>query len=164
MLKLYAYRGKSFISKFIQFWTKGCYSHVSIEVGSIEQVPVTVEAWRGFVRLGDPRPVHRSNPPIDVYTINLPILQQELMLHFLLSQVNKRYDFLAMFDFMYSWRFMQKAGIRLLQHRDKWFCSELIAAAFNTATNTLVFSSNLVSPTELVEKLKQRGLVDVCNA
>ena len=156
-LKLFVYSGRSIVSKVIKLVTGSQYSHVAVCVGTIGEIPITIEAWKGFVRLGDPRPVHRNNTKYFEYTFTIPLHQQNQIFEFLSKQVNKRYDFLAMLYFLLTWRFGKKEKFKEVEHKDKWFCSELIAAAVNTVNP--VFPSMLVSPAELVDRLKQKEIV-----
>ena len=116
------YRGRSLVSLAIRFQTRSLYSHSAImDLDNGE----TYEAWhRGGVLLSpDPFAAHSRRTYIDVFSIKGGY-DAQLLRHFLDNQLGKKYDFLAVARFLTR---------RRARDNTKWFCSELVAAAFNHA-------------------------------
>lgn len=110
------YKGKgNLIDKIIRFWTKSKYSHVEIIINDVwvssnPKVGVTVNSLRPLTNKWD---------YIDV---KVPKNEKYLqtVLKFIELQKGKKYDLIgAIFG----------AGLNIdFEHKDKWFCSELVAA------------------------------------
>ena len=116
-----AYRGVSFESRVVQFFTwaglKGV-SHIAIK-----PLPCTdvVEAWQGSVQhSADYRMLHTKGTSVDVYRyINPPALDTAGAYVWLMEQVGKPYDYLGILHFI-DRHSGNDSGV--------WFCSELAAA------------------------------------
>lgn len=117
------YRGKSFLSRVIQFRTWSAYSHAAwvCEDGEV------IQAWRHGVTL-TPDLAHGHTPgtPVDLFDIALTVNQRYEVEAFLRSQVGKPYDLRGALRFISR---RQNAG----DEQAGWFCSELIHAAFISA-------------------------------
>lgn len=115
------YRGKSWVSKLIRFQTRSVYSHASLYVPKIGNF----EAWhKGGVRCTDsPSVGHTPGTPVDAFRVTMAQVHAEQIIQFVQGQVGKDYDFRSVFRFL----------TRRPEHptdKNKWFCSELVFAAF----------------------------------
>ena len=118
-MKILLYKGKSLISKAIQFQTRSEYSHCALQLDD----HFIVEAWhvggvRGIRYSGEG---HASGTVVDVYGIH-PAAEYDadLVGTFIRKQLGKKYDFWSV------GRFLSR---RDAPANDKWFCSELVLAA-----------------------------------
>ena len=116
-MKILAYRGKSLISKAIQWQTRSPYSHVAIEHDNLW----VTEAWHvgGVAFSPDYRALHSGGTKVDVFGIDIKF-DQRAAEDFLAKQIGKKYDFSAIARFI---------SRRDEPADDKWFCSELVLAA-----------------------------------
>lgn len=129
MIRLAFYRGTSLVSKLIRWQTRGRYSHV----GVILQDGGIIEAWQnGGVRYNATiGMVHDPATPVDLYSIpTLTRAQNADILQWLKQQCGLGYDFRGVF------RFLTRTGAPI--DRKRWFCSELVAAAFGRHGITLI--------------------------
>ena len=138
-MRLVFYKGKGLISRLIQWQTRGQYSHVGLQLedGSV------IEAWHiGGVRhnagLGT---AHELGTEVDIYLVEHVTKAEKMrVLDFLKSKLGRDYDFRSVF------RFLSRRG-ESDEDRDKWFCSELIAAAFASAgVKLLMTNPSRISP------------------
>jgi len=135
MIKVFFYKGLSVVSKAIKWQTRSPVSHVAIQRGYGHETQ-TIEAWhkpfpRGNVHLhqGEGGEFKLHTPCTEVETYICPQLtnqQEQLMWGWLKSEVGVAYDFRMVFRFLPRWGATEGS-------EDKWFCSELIAAAFEQA-------------------------------
>jgi uncharacterized protein YycO len=123
-----AYRGKSVVSRAIQFLNWGPYSHVSwVDVEGWE-----IEAWiYGVRKVSVAHSNHTPGTPVEIYDANLTPGETDGIRQFLLSQVGKQYDLRGVLHFVT--RRPQNAS-----DQDRWFCSELIHAAFRHVRRDLL--------------------------
>lgn len=118
-MKILAFKGKSLISKAIQWQTRSDYSHVGIELSD----GTFYEAWHkgGVIVSKDYRALHTPGTPVDVYE---PLFRlgdrEDDMREFLNKQVGKKYDFHSVARFL---------SRRESPENGKWFCSELVLVA-----------------------------------
>jgi len=121
-VKILLYRGKSLISKAIQWQTRSPYSHAAIALddGYIGSTPV-YEAWHigGVAKNPNPFAVHTPGTPIDAFVVEGVNLDLDAMRRWADAQVGKGYDFVSVFRFVTR---------RQAPHNSKWFCSELVEA------------------------------------
>jgi uncharacterized protein YycO len=108
------YKGKKrLFDRFVQWWQKGNYSHVEIQI---------VEAGLSFsssFRDGGVRAKAINYSP-DRWDFVEVACDSKAVIDFILSQKGKPYDLLGLFGFI----------LRPVKDKpDKWFCSELIAAS-----------------------------------
>jgi len=114
------YKGKSLISKAIQWRTWGIYSHAAwwMRDGSV------IEAWHkgGVSHSESPATLHTPGTQIDLFDFcHIDAVSPPRSESFLLSKVGRKYDFKAVLR-----------GFTFHLNRDnpdKWFCSELCHAA-----------------------------------
>ena len=135
------YKGKSFVSGVIKWFTWGDYSHVAymFENGEL------IEAWHkgGVVHRLSWLDGHKVGTVIERYKI--PSMSNEaeaIMVAFLKSQVGKKYDYRGLFGFL---------GRRAIENALKWFCSELLGEGTTRADTPLLLRvpSYKVSPSQL---------------
>jgi len=133
------YRGTSLVSKAIQFQTRSPYSHA----GYIFPDQTIIEAWHiGGVRRNEHiGSVHTPGTVIDLFEPSIPMTGYECAAieEFLTAQVGMKYDFRSVVRFMS--RVQASAN-------DKWFCSELVFAAFLYINRVLLkrIDASCVSP------------------
>ena len=118
MMQILLYQGRSLVSKAIRKQTDSIYSHAAVRMrdGSI------TEAWQG-VGVRQMKTVmdgHTPGTPVDVFHIEGDY-DEEAVEKFLLAQIGKKYDYLSVARFITRWE---------RPNNDKWFCSELVVAAF----------------------------------
>ena len=126
---------KNIFSKFIRSFERSNYSHVSI----VHPEGYLVSAiYKGVKKL-----------PLDYYPTyqDFCVDAPKEVLDFALSQLGKRYDFLALFAFLFMRKWDEKSA---------WICSELVAWSFNEAGCPLLRTNecNLISPRDLLLSLK----------
>jgi uncharacterized protein YycO len=115
-VKILLFKGKSLISRLIQWQTRSPYSHVAVQLNDGR----IVEAWHiggvGYLT----EHTHTPKTEIDVFKIEgeYNILAVE---KFLSAQIGKKYDFRSVFRFV---------SRRDAPADDRWFCSELVVTAF----------------------------------
>ena len=134
------YKGKSFVSGVIKWFTWGEYSHVAymFENGEL------IEAWHkgGVVHRMSWLEGHKAGTVIERYKITgMDEEHEQIMVAFLKSQVGKKYDYRGLFGFL---------GRKAIENALKWFCSELIMEATKKAGIPLLLRvpSYKVSPTQ----------------
>jgi uncharacterized protein YycO len=118
MMQILLYQGRSLVSKAIRKQTDSIYSHAAVRMrdGSI------IEAWQG-VGVRQMKTVmdgHTPGTPVTVFHIDGEY-EEDAVEAFLLKQVGKKYDYLSVARFITRWE---------RPSNDKWFCSELVVAAF----------------------------------
>lgn len=120
---LAAYKGKSFWpSKCIEWMSWSDYSHV----GWLTEKKTIIEAWSPKVReMESVNSGHTPGTEIDLFDVpSLCPCDQLKLEDFLRRQLGKPYDYASVF------RFIPRIATSGYQG-DKWFCSELIMAAFS---------------------------------
>jgi uncharacterized protein YycO len=101
-----------------------------------------IEAWyKGGVRqINAPQNGHTNNTPVDVFSIDADFNAGQVEA-FLSKQVGKKYDFGAITRFL---------SRRKEPADDKWFCSELVLAAFSEGGLDLLRGApSMMSPRDL---------------
>jgi hypothetical protein len=118
------YKGRSLISRIIRCFNWSEYSHAAWIDTSRNRV---YEAWNGWVR--EAPSLHTNHTPgteVDVFSVPTSPDQQIVIAQFLRFQVGKRYDYRGIVHFI-TRRAESAAG------QDRWFCSELVLAAYRAA-------------------------------
>ena len=131
------YQGKSSISKAIKKFTRHYHSHTAIQLPD----KTIIEAWHrgGVTRVDNASVNHTPDTLVDVYWIRIDFNQQ-VLINFLLDQVGKKYDMPT--------GFLTKSDRDA--DNDKWFCSELVATAFQHVGAPLVnLPPHEVSPRDI---------------
>jgi len=120
-MQILQFRGKSLLSRIIQFQTRSAYSHTAplLDNGTI------VEAWHpvGVVASTLADHIHTPGAVVDVFNIVAHYDEAEAE-RFLMSQVGKRYDY---------WSVLRFLTRRDAPKNDAWFCSELALVACDRA-------------------------------
>jgi uncharacterized protein YycO len=144
-LYVFAVKGKGLGPFVIRFFTRSVYSHVGIFSNdeNLGYESITKKGVVAIKKLSDDK-------DLDLLVIKLLPQQREQILNFLNQQLGKAYDWKAVINvlnYKRDWR-----------ENDKWFCSELVARAFEIAgirllnkpcgriTPADVVSSPLLSP------------------
>jgi hypothetical protein len=124
------YRGISLASRLIRLRTWSDYSHAS---WISEDFKLEIESWgRGVQANGVPFSLHTPHTAVDLFDV--PILtagECEGLQHFLLRQVGRSYDWPGILGFVTR----RDQGA---ESQRKWFCSELLAAAFESIRRPLL--------------------------
>jgi hypothetical protein len=118
------YKGRSLISRIIRCVNWSDYSHAAW-VDTVNNY--VIEAWSGGVRKADS--LHTNHTPgtiVDVFDVDVTVAQREAIAQFMVLQVGKRYDYRGIVHFI-TRRSESAAG------QDRWFCSELVLAAYRAA-------------------------------
>ena len=118
-MRIVQYKGRSPISKAIQWQTRSVYSHSALMLPDDS----IIEAWHvGGVR-HEPHPLtgHEPGTRIEVYVVDTTPTQDYQIERFVKSQVGKGYDFRAIARFL-----TREKG----DNPERWFCSELVFAGF----------------------------------
>lgn len=150
------YRGKSLISRIIRFINWSNYSHVAY----LAPDGTCYEAWRGSVQKwsgveanASLFTAHTPGTVIDLYDLVTPLTESQTakIVAWMESQKGKKYDYWSIVHFITrrpEWTSSQ----------DKWFCSELVAAAFQKVGRPLlntdawkIYPGMLAYSTELVK-------------
>ena len=108
------YKGKSWISKFIKWHTRGEYSHAAIIVGG------ALYESKEFIGTRK-RLAFDENVEYDDFIVETAQNQRAGMVEFLERQIGKPYDMLKVFAFVTRKRQDRKS-------LGKWFCSEIVFA------------------------------------
>ena len=123
------YKGKSWISKIIEWQTFSPYSHAAwwcqdgtvIEAWHTQTVngKLKIKLKEGVQRHDSPATIHEIGTEIDVFEV--PGIDEAAVESFLIEQLGKDYDFAPVIR-GFVFRVMR-------DNPDKWFCSELVSAA-----------------------------------
>jgi uncharacterized protein YycO len=121
-----AYRGISMTSKLIRWFNRSDYSHVSY----VSHDYIEIEAWQGHgvrrnndIRTND----HMPGTQVELYDVEgITNAQEEMVQNFVRSKIRKSYDMRGVLQFVSRRR-------ETAAQQDKWFCSELVFAAYRAA-------------------------------
>ena len=119
MIEIALYRGNSFVSRLIRFFSRDIYSHAAIRV---DDAVFEAKEFKGVIKSTD---WNIKNEEVDIFLLKQEISNEKLqdLKNFLDKQVGKPYDYLMVLGFiLYTSREGRK-------NSGKWFCSELIFAA-----------------------------------
>lgn len=123
------YRGKSVVSRLIRWRTWSDYSHAAWLCldGTV------LDAWqKGGVRhVANISVGHKPNTPVEFFSVDITPAERIRIEKFLRDQVGKKYDFHGVL------KFISRRKTTHDQQR-KWFCSELVSAAFNRIGHPLL--------------------------
>jgi uncharacterized protein YycO len=139
-----ASKGISLTSRLIRWWQWGFpYTHVAYVFNLENQEdPYVIEAWWDGVREGYFSEVHTPGTEYSVYSVEVSGEQKDKIETFLFSQIHKPYDWLGILGFpLRNWK---------LESENRWFCSELVFAAFKQAGIELLKNTH---PSEVSPRL-----------
>jgi uncharacterized protein YycO len=145
MIQICAYQGTSLISRLIRWQTRSRYSHIAtrftadkwVKLGDSEKyvhAGNVIEAWEGGVRLaGNISTSHTPGTRVDLFEFAAPLTatEEQAVARFLVRQLGKGYDYLAIV------RFITREPVNRWQ-KSRWFCSELVFEACLTAGRNLL--------------------------
>ena len=114
-MRILAYKGVSWHSKLIRFYTRSEYSHVAIEWEN-KKVTEALASY-GVVSSNNYKEHHTPGPVVDVFDV---VCDEEMAWTFCRSVLGEEYDFSAIA------RFVTK---RKKHTPRRWFCSELVFRA-----------------------------------
>lgn len=143
------FKRESGMSKIIRWFTKSLYSHVAICVSS--DMNLVIEATAGLVRAAD---IRTLVGPYDVYRAN-ESYDRDKVISFLVSKLNLKYDYAGVvyLGLLKLLRLKRKANT--FQRDKDWFCSELVAEAFEAGGLILVpGAASILSPKDISESPK----------
>ncbi len=145
-MKVYilASKGISLTSRLIRWWQWGFpYTHIAYCFDlSDSNDPIVIEAWWNGVRQGKFSEVHTPGTEFSVYSIQVTDGQKKRIEEFLQRQLRKPYDWLGILGFpLRNWK---------LESKNRWFCSELVFAAFKQAGVELLKNTH---PSEVSPRL-----------
>ncbi|MHA1831074.1 MAG: YiiX/YebB-like N1pC/P60 family cysteine hydrolase [Candidatus Helarchaeota archaeon] len=155
------YNRRNLISRVIAKITKSNWDHVGIYIG----YGMVVEATWPKIKL-----THIFNwlKP-EIY--NIKILRYKTYLdkysrktirHYVLSQLGKQYDLVGIFGFLFSIIFKSKKLKHIIQHIDKFYCSELVAKAYQELDLYFKDSSIEISPEDINTSNKVKVIGEIC--
>lgn len=142
-MKIILYKGNSLINRLIRFFSRGQYSHSSIilDDGTVYEASPS----NGVSVKSDFKSGHLNNDIADFFEVKTTVEQDEKIVEFLKRQLGKKYDYLSVIGFIvYATPEKRKLYSR-------WFCSELISAAFKKVEINLLERTDdwLITPTTL---------------
>lgn len=113
------HKGKGFIGRCIQWQTRSVYSHASIVFDELGGEVVESREFKGVRWLSALEPGEDA----DLYRVELTADQAQTIRAFLFAQLGKPYDYTMVLRFISRRQASRKES-------GKWFCSELVFAAF----------------------------------
>jgi uncharacterized protein YycO len=120
VIEIALYRGISPLSLAIRWQTRGPYSHAAVRIpnGNV------IEAWAvcGVAENAHLGKAHTPGTQVDLFKVKgLDARHERWLMGFLRSEIGCGYDYGAIFKFL-----TRRKGA----HNERWFCSELVFAAF----------------------------------
>lgn len=134
------FKGTSFVSRFIRWFTWSEYSHVAILFNSDGMV---YESWDGVGVIKSFRwelgKSHTSGTQVDIYDFNQPLTDDEArqMREYAESQVGRKYDRMAILGFLLR---------KKLQSKDRLFCSEYVLDICRAAKRHILRQNDYQTP------------------
>jgi uncharacterized protein YycO len=134
---------RSLFSKLIKYITKSEYSHADIQID--DGVYVGSIPFKGVTIYNDENVVNES-----FFEVQLTKEQQDKVLWYVFDQLDKPYDYSGV------WGFLTRD--RKWQEDDRWFCSELVAAALNTVEPMFPADVYHISPADIAKHPRLKRL------
>ncbi|AEO93471.1 enoyl-CoA hydratase/carnithine racemase-like [Bacillus phage G] len=137
-------RGKSFISKFVRFFTKSEYTHAAMMISERHMIEANFNKKVNIVNF-------KYNPEtmeIYRYKEDLTKEQQIVIVQSSYEMLNKYYDYLQVIFYMIEY-FIGKRYDRMFNLQSFIICSEIIDRAYSEIEINLVEKSNM-TPGDLV--------------
>lgn len=116
------HKGTGFVSRAIQWQTRSPYSHASMVFGVNFTDVIEAREFAGVRRLD----FLDQAENIDLFTVDVTEYESEIIRQFALAQVGKPYDYVSVLRFVSRRQASRESS-------GKWFCSELVFAAFRKA-------------------------------
>lgn len=117
-LRIGLHRSDGFVSKLIKFQSRSEYSHASLVLP--DDTVLESMQGRGVVH---GRKVESCAECVDLFSVHSLASVRDAALGFAMSQLGKPYDYTMVARFL-------SRRTESLRTKDKWFCSELVFAAF----------------------------------
>jgi uncharacterized protein YycO len=163
-MEIWFFKGKSLISRVIQFFTWSKYSHVGIKFSNNE----FLEIWpsKEGVTLCDLNYIHMTHQKgtvIDIFTLDGKYINENIgelenkIYESCKKYIGSKYDFLGILGFVFR---------KKVHKKSKWFCSELVHHLFSEQNIRLVNTDSckvhpgLLSYSPLLKKVGTIKLVD----
>lgn len=132
--------------KAISWWTKGPYSHCELVLPNGQCFSSSPRD--GGVRIKD---IDLTDGKWDIWTLKIDSDGDiARIVEWGRQHLGKGYDWFGVFGFVFA---------PFHQEKDKWFCSEVIAAALQSQGYLLGASPSRLSPTDLYNELNRRGML-----
>lgn len=139
-MKIALFKSNGFFYNFIKFFTKGEYTHAGIfltngkvaEVKPFHKVAIEPDIYYK----------NKSGTILELYDVEITSEQETIIMDFITKQLGKSYDYWTILGFVF---YKTKEGRKSY---GRWFCSELVFAAFEKAGINLLERTNAwnVSP------------------
>lgn len=142
-------KNNSLVSRLIRLFTWSWASHVDFVLRDEKLLGATM---LDGVSIKDPESLTIKPTRIERYTVDLPHEIERIVMSKAASQVGKPYDLLGVFGILFrkNW-----------QNQDSWFCSELVAWAFQSADCPLLNQNqSRITPRDLLMSPKLKRLED----
>jgi hypothetical protein len=152
-----ASKGKSFVSRLIRKFQQGFpYTHIAYVLEPDKENPLVIEAWHQPYRFTFKPPFltgggvyqyyfapnHTPGTEFTIFSIEVTPEQKEKIENFLIEQLGRsKYDFKGILGF---------ATFSDYQNPNKWFCSELVYAAYKQAGVELL---NFIEPYKVTPRI-----------
>lgn len=122
MVYVVLFKGRGFMSRLIEWQTRGEYSHAALLVGE-----TLYESWQSAgVRKKEGWGYDPSDKTVSLFQFGHSYEDESRVTQFLEKQIGKKYDWLAIV------RFLTRTHI-LPDDKKRWFCSELVFTALASA-------------------------------
>lgn len=121
-MKIALFKGEGLFSRLIKWQTRSPYSHAAI----IDENGALWESREGFGVRVTTNAADAINCSVDLFDVEMTDAQRHSVAEFLRGQLGKKYDWTMVL------RFISRRQASRSQS-EKWFCSELVFAAFKKA-------------------------------
>jgi len=141
-VKIALYLGSDFVDKTILFFSRGGYTHAAIILP--DDTVIEAYPFRG-IRSRKSLTDQMGDAKVEIYDVATTPEQDKIITDFLRKQIGKGYDYWNIFGFVFHTTHEGRTS------RGRWFCSELVFAAFQEAGINLLARVEAwkVSPTIL---------------
>ena len=141
-MKIALYLGSDFVDKTILFFSRGGYTHAAIILP--DDTVIEAYPFRG-IRKRKNLTDQMGDAKVEIYEVVTTPEQDAIIVDFLNKQIGKGYDYWNIFGFVLHTTHEGRTS------QGKWFCSELVFAAFQEAGINLLarVEAWMVSPTIL---------------
>lgn len=133
-MKIHFCRSPGLSAWLIRLFTMSRWNHVAIQINSV----IFQATGTSGVHVTTPETLSRHYPVIEAVTVES--VSGENAQAFLVKQLGKKYDWLA----LVAMPFLRNWG-----KPDRWFCSELVAAALKAGGRPLRIEGHRVTPRDL---------------
>lgn len=147
IMRIGFHKGSNLINKLILFFSRGGYSHCGIILN--DNSTIEAKPFKNVYHKKNYLLNNGKNVIIDVYDVKTTPKQDKIIIDYLASQIGKKYDYLAVFGFVF---YIND------DKRNKFICSELVYNAFKAANINLLdrVVGYKISPTVLSYNTKMK--------